>query len=764
MIHVKHAFPKKNAPRYGEFLYAEEEYFKVKIINLIKIRVSNLQFAFSFWYYWCPMGSRPETIAPMLSRELLIGHVARTYSETLAVRFTIENINIQFLKQLVQEIIYKPYKIIVLNPLTRPTRRPLSDERFSPLETAIAYGPKLAFLVLLQTLLMIHRPDITDREHRVKPVIPSQIQDTYDFVIIGGGSAGAVMANRLSEIGNWTVLLLEAGPDEPPLADVPVSFMTLQNTPIDWQFRAEPSEEYCLAMNNNQCGWPRGKVLGGSSVLNAMLYIRGNKKDYDNWENLGNPGWNYETVLPYFKKSEDMRIPEYQNSKYHQTGGYLTVEYFKHRFPVCNNVLSAGVEMGYEVLDVNGAKQTGFTFSHGTVRDGLRCSTAKAFLRPVSKRKNLDISLKTNVDKILIDEKTKTAYGVQFQVGTLKSKVKARREVILSAGAIQSPQLLMLSGIGPKNHLEEVSIPVIHDSPGVGENLQDHVAMGGLVYLIDPPPEYAQGVYVPLLSPPPFSFILEDVIVPETMKEFVIDRTGPLYSVVTAEAMSFINSKYANQSDDYPDIQIFWASGGESSDGGVTSTSFNIRQEVHDSMYGSIALQNSYQGIPLLMRPRSRGYIKLRSKDPDAYPFVVPNYFNDPRDLDIIIEGAKFIHKLTNTKPMKSINARPNPNKVPGCEDYEYGSDDYWRCHARHYSLTIYHPCGTCKMGPASDKMAVVDHRLRVHGIKRLRVVDASIMPRITNGNTNAPTIMIAEKAADMIKEDWGVRSADTRN
>ncbi|XP_015431029.1 PREDICTED: glucose dehydrogenase [FAD, quinone]-like [Dufourea novaeangliae] len=614
----------------------------------------------------------------------------------------------------------------------------------------IRFSPAINVLVLIlfRVLIDFYRPDIVDRESRVKPVLPADMQRSYDFVIIGGGSAGSVIANRLSENGNWSVLLLEAGQEEPEVSDVPMAFASLELSPVDWQFKTEPSNRYCLAMNNRQCNWPRGKTLGGSSVLNAMLYIRGNKNGYDEWERLGNPGWNYESVLPYFKKSEDMRIEEYKNSPYHSTGGYLTVEYFKHRTPLVDYLMKAGQDMGYDVVDSNGPKQTGFTFSHGTLRDGLRCSTAKAFLRSVSKRKNLHVSLQSTAEKILVYNESKTAHSVQFRVGSKLYKVKARREIILSAGSIQSPQLLMVSGIGPKDHLNEVGIPLVHDSPGVGQNLQDHISIGGMAYLIDKPANYTGKEH--------FAFNLPKSITLKAFKEFTKDHTGPLYSYPLSEGMAFINTKYANKSEDYPDIQLFLSTITDNTDGGIfVKRGCNVNDEFYEKMYQNILFQDAYQIMPLLLKPRSRGYIKLRSKDVHQHPIIVPNYFKDPQDLNVLADAAKFIYELSQTPTMKLLNTRPNPNLIPRCSVFPFPSEDYWKCFAQHYSMTIYHPSGTCKMGPAKDPMAVVDPRLRVHGISRLRVVDASIMPKISAGNTNAPTIMIAEKAADMIKEDW---------
>lgn len=405
---------------------------------------------------------------------------------------------------------------------------------YSAMRIALSYGPEFSFLVFLRFLIVLLRHDIIDRENRVEIVSTRNMLDSYDFVVIGGGSAGSVMANRLSENGNWTVLLLEAGGDETVLSDVPLVFPTLQLTAMDWQFKTEPSSSYCQGMNNNQCNWPRGKVLGGSSVLNAMLYVRGNKRDYDNWKELGNDGWGYDDVLPYFIKSEDIAIPELIGSKYHGKGGYLTVERFRHNTPIGKYFLEAGRDMGYKEVDVNGARQTGFTYSHGTLRDGLRCSTAKAFLRSASRRKNLHVSTHSVVEKILIHETTKTVYGVKFRRGVRSHIVYVRNEAILSAGAVQSPHLLMLSGVGPKKHLEEVGVQVICDSPGVGKNLQDHVAIGGLTYLVDAPHECPE--------PTGLAFVLPRFVTMSTIKQFLNEKRGPLYNVPECEAMAFVNT------------------------------------------------------------------------------------------------------------------------------------------------------------------------------------------------------------------------------
>lgn len=487
--------------------------------------------------------------------------------------------------------------------------------------------PGLGAMILIRMAIHLYRPDIEDIEHRVRDYPIEHLHDCYDFIVVGGGSAGAVVASRLSENPNWKVLLIEAGPDEHVLSEVPVLFPILQTSSIDWQFATESSDSYCLSMIEHKCKWPRGKVLGGSSVLNAMLYIRGNRRDYDNWANMGNIGWSWSEVLPYFLKSEDMRIPEYQKDPYHSTGGPLTIEYFNYEQPITRKILEAGEQLGYNILDVNGEYQTGFTRSHATVRDGLRCSTAKAFLRPASKRDNLHVSLHSLAMKIVIDE-NKRAYGVKFKKHGTERVIKVSKEVILSAGAIQSPQLLMLSGIGDSQHLKEVGITPITHLPGVGYNLQDHIAMGGHSFLFDNPYK----------NDTDYCFNLASVFSLGNLIDFSVHKKGSMYSMMEAEAMAFVKTKYADPNDDYPDIQLFIAPTADNMDGGLFGKRANgLDDETYAELYEDILFDPSFSIVPLLLRPKSRGYLKLRDANPFSPPRIYPNYYEHQDDMNVMV-------------------------------------------------------------------------------------------------------------------------------
>lgn len=492
-------------------------------------------------------------------------------------------------------------------------------------------------------------------------------------------------------------------------------------------------------MNNGRCNWPRGKVLGGSSVLNYMLYLRGNKKDFDGWEAMGNSGWGYRDALYYFKKSEDNTNPYLSMSPYHSTGGYLTIGEAPYHTPLAASFVEAGVEMGYENRDLNGERNAGFMIAQGTTRRGSRCSTAKAFLRPARLRTNLHIAMYSHVTKIMIDPITKIAFGVEFMRDRKLFRIRASKEVILSGGSVNSPQLLMLSGIGPRAELAKHKIPVIKDLH-VGENMQDHIGLGGLTFLVNQPVSIVENRFHSM----------------STVLQYAVFGQGPLTILGGVEGLAYVNTKYTNASDDYPDIEFHFVSGSTNSDGGSQlRKAHGLTESFYNSVFQSISNRDAWSIIPMLLRPRSVGSIKLRSSNPFDYPLIYPNYLSDDFDTKSLVEGVKIAIAVSRTKAMQRFGSQLAAYKWPGCMHVQMFTDQYWECMIRHYTVTIYHPVGTCKMGPYWDPYAVVDPQLRVYGIRGLRVIDGSIMPKLVSANTNAAIIMIGEKGSDMIKEYW---------
>ncbi|XP_057381659.1 glucose dehydrogenase [FAD, quinone]-like [Daphnia carinata] len=606
-----------------------------------------------------------------------------------------------------------------------------------PAATAAATTATLWFIPILVAAVSFYQYDKTDPEGRPKDT--KVIYKYYDFIVIGAGSAGAVVANRLSEQPDWNVLLLEAGGDETETSDVPALAAYLQLSELDWQYKTEPQPTACLAFNDKRCSWPRGKVLGGSSVLNYMLYVRGNRRDYDSWAQMGNYGWSYDDVLPYFIKSEDNRNPYLAQSPYHGVGGYLTVQESPYKTPLATAFVEGGVELGYEHQDGNGAYQTGFMISQGTIRRGSRCSTSKAFLRPVRKRKNLHIAMHSHVMQIMIDPETYQAYAVKFARKGKIYVIRATKEIVLSAGSVNTPQLLMLSGVGPAEHLQQLGIPVISDLR-VGDNLQDHIAAGGMVFTLEQPVSLVQSRFENL---------------PSILRYAMFD-SGPLTTLGGVEGLAWVNTKYANHSDDWPDIEFHFVSGTPAADGGAQIRRVHgVTDFVWDNYFAPVAYRDTWSVVPMLLRPRSVGYIRLQSADPYDKPLIYPNYFVDDQDVRVLVEGVKIGLALGETAAFKKLGSKFWAQPFPGCEHLPLWTDEYWACFVRHYSSTIYHPTGTAKMGPPGDPTAVVDPELRVYGVHNLRVVDCSIMPNVPSGNTNAPAIMVGEKGADLIKSFW---------
>ncbi|KAJ4451414.1 hypothetical protein ANN_02876 [Periplaneta americana] len=574
----------------------------------------------------------------------------------------------------------------------------------------------------------------------------SQLLPEYDFIIVGGGSAGSVVARRLSEENKWKILLLEAGGDPTASSDIPALIFNIQKTEIDWQYRTEPQPGMCQGLLDKRCNWPRGKALGGSSVINFMMYLRGMKGDYDKWAQDGNYGWSFDEILPFFKKSEDMTykplLQSRGNISYHATGGPLTVEkanvdHYKESFQ------RAVIEMGYEWMeDINEDRQLGFAELFSTVRDGTRCNTAKAFLSPVKDNDNLHVLKHAHVTRLLINER-KVAYGVEFkdnngQIRTVKSK----REIIISAGTINSPQILMLSGIGPEDHLKEMGINPIIQNLRVGENLQDHLAFFGSVFNI------RDSQISQLPAPNKLDLYYN----------FLSKRTGLLTQIMATAITGYMKTNIS-VSDDRPDVQLYFfvLNAKDTDSANLISYVIGYDEATNTSLHKVSEDADLLHVIPALMRPESRGRILLNSSDPFQHPRIFPGYLSDPESKDIktLLKGIEFSQKFISTKEMMSKQGRRRKLYIKMCDKLDINTRVYWECALRQLGTTIYHPAGTCKMGPESDPTAVVSPELKVHGVKGLRVADASIMPTIVSSNINAPTIMIAEKAADMIRKEW---------
>uniref|UniRef100_A0A6G1S9S7 Alcohol dehydrogenase n=1 Tax=Aceria tosichella TaxID=561515 RepID=A0A6G1S9S7_9ACAR len=560
----------------------------------------------------------------------------------------------------------------------------------------------------------------------------------YDYIIVGAGSAGAVLANRLSEDSKVTVLLLEAGGRENYLSEVPFAAPLLWKGELDWAYHSEPQKNACRAMKQRREFMARGKVLGGSSTINSLLYVRGNKRDYDKWAENGCAAWSWEEVFPYFLKSEDMTDVSYADNGYHGTGGYQTVSVPAVHDTVSEDFLKAGQHLGYPIGDYNGPIQSVFAYPQGTVRDGRRCSTAKAFLEPAANRPNLHIVTYALATKILTRPENRggcEAYGVEFTRSNKVHKVQAREEVILSAGATNSPQLLMLSGIGPAEHLEKFNIPVVADLP-VGDNLQDHIYSG--IYVKTSPNEGAEPV--------------NNNITSEAVVQFIRDKVGPLVSLGGVEGFGFIKTNETDPTDDWPNFQIHMHPDNAAINFILGRGILDLTDEYVNQFLLPYATSHSMGMFPVLLRPKSRGFVRLRSTNPTDSPLIDPQYYSHPDDIKSMVDAMKICIELSKTPPMQRHKPELFTSLVPGCEHYQPYSDDYLACLAQAFTITLYHPVGTCRMGPLDDPATVVDPELRVKGVSRLRVVDASIMPTIVSGNTNAPVIMIGERASDFIK------------
>ncbi|XP_055541010.1 glucose dehydrogenase [FAD, quinone]-like isoform X2 [Wyeomyia smithii] len=605
------------------------------------------------------------------------------------------------------------------------------------------------FAMLIQTIMAaqcsISPPDMWPKDYG--PTALAEGLGEYDFIIVGAGSAGSVVANRLSENPDWKILLLEAGGDPPIESEIPDMFFSVQRTEWDWAFFAEPSEYYSKSSAQGSY-WPRGKMLGGSGGLNAMLYVRGNRRDYDHWEELGNTGWGYDSVLPYFRKSEDNKDPEIADSfdgKYHGKDGYLKVQKFPVDDPLLEVVLEGGRQLGYKTLnDINGEEHIGFAQLQGTTDNGARCSPAKAFLVPIKDRPNLHIIKHARVINVEQDKQGAIRWvNFYLQEKHLKS-AKASKEVIISAGTVSTPQILMLSGVGPRSLLEELDINVLADLP-VGKNLQDHLI-------------------VPLLYKLNKSTAKNYDTQREYLKNFIqylLHKTGRLASHAVTSISGFVNT--VNETASYPDIQFHFFEFKKGSKKTILYTEkVGYNEEISESFLQATEEADVLMVFVTLLTPKSRGYVKIATADWKIYrpPEIFADYLKESEDIATVRRAIKIMQRMSNTDVFREHEAELHRMNIPECDKLTYDGDEYWECYIRHMTITLYHPVGTARMGPDDDLSAVVDARLKVKKVSGLRVVDGSIMPVIVSGNTNAPIIMIGEKASDLIKEDWSSKKA----
>jgi choline dehydrogenase len=535
------------------------------------------------------------------------------------------------------------------------------------------------------------------------------MSDQFDYVIVGAGSAGSVLANRLSADPRTKVLLLEAGPaDRNIWIHIPIGYAKLFNHPTqNWNYSTAPEPH----LNNRRIMQPRGKTLGGSSSINGLLYVRGQAEDFDTWRQMGNAGWSFADVLPYFRRAEDSFLG---NNEFHSAGGPLGVRE-THRHELVEAMIAAAGTQGIpRNHDYNGATQEGAGYFHTTSRNGRRCSTAVAYLKPARNRANLRIETEALATKLVLEGRR--VVGVQYRQRGAERTARAGNEVILCGGAYNSPQLLQLSGIGPAALLQAHGIDVKHDLPGVGENLIDHLQARMMF-------RCTKAITVNDVLGTPWRQWMAGA-------QWMFTRSGPL-TISAGHGVIFFRT---DQRMATPDVQIHFI--------GFSTDRIGTRLHPFPGFTATVCQ----------VRPESRGYCRIVSNDPAVAPEILCNYLATETDRRTNVEGLKILRRIMQAEPMRPYIAEeiaPGPS---------VSTDEEWLEFCRQYGTTVYHPVGTCRMGP--DTMSVVDQRLLVRGLAGLRVADASIMPTMPSGNTNAACIMIGEKASDLVLEDFSAAQA----
>ncbi|KAI5642555.1 GMC oxidoreductase domain-containing protein [Phthorimaea operculella] len=578
------------------------------------------------------------------------------------------------------------------------------------------------FMLLIEAY-MKGRCEITTPCKRVESV--KEVEDEYDFIVVGAGPAGAIVASRLSEVDEFKVLLLEAGPEEPIGAKVPSFYRAFwDNAEIDWRYRTVP-DDYCLDQEGKGCQWPRGKVVGGSNVLNGLMYHRGHKADYEDWVAAGAKGWSWEENRKYFDMTEgNKEIGTLVSEEYHSADGPLPIQHFKYQPPFLYELLNAINASDLPIVaDMNDPHTPdGFMIAQTMTDHGQRYTAARAFLKPKSERPNLSLRTRAHVSKVLIDN-NRRAYGVEYIDQDGKTKiVKARKEVILSAGALNTPQILMLSGIGPAKTLEKFNIPIVADLP-VGKNLRNHLGMT-LYFLVTE---------------------LENLEILDwsVFTKYMLELDGPMSSTAITQLTGILYSSLADRRREQPDLQFFF--------NGFYAECSKTGAIDEKSGEGDCYLNGrniSANAVALL--PRSVGYLTLQSADPRDPPLFYPEYFTHPDDMLMVKDAARYIQRIFDTDVMKNkYGVKLDPKYLPGCNKSEEWSDAWIECMARRHTDPQNHQLGTAAIG------AVIDPQLRVYDVAGLRVADASAMPTQPTGNPQGAIMMVAERAAANIKETW---------